>query len=256
MDPPEPGPGPEPPATPLLATDPEATLAPGGRLAGRARAPGVGQSSCPMNFHFEALGAGQRRVLQRLGEVLRRQNFYLAGGTAVALYLGHRRSQDLDWFTSEEFSDPLGLAELLGQHGIQFQTGRIEAGTLHGTISRVRVSFLSYRYSLLKPLQKWPQFECGIASLEDLTAMKLAAIAQRGSKRDFVDIYALNRKSFPFAEMLRLYQRKYSISDIGHVLVGLAYFDDANRERMPRMLWQADWETIRRTLQKRLDELV
>jgi hypothetical protein len=70
--------------------------------------------------------------------------------------------------------------------------------------------------------------------------MKLAALAQRGSKKDFVDIFALGRR-FGLAEMLGFYQARYGIKDIGHVLIALAYFDAADRDRMPTLLRRWDW---------------
>jgi len=77
--------------------------------------------------------------------------------------------------------------------------------------------------------------------------MKLAAVAQRGSKKDFVDIFALGRR-FGLAEMLGFYRAKYGVKDIGHVLVALAYFDDADRERMPTLLRRWNWSTIKSTI--------
>jgi hypothetical protein len=88
-----------------------------------------------------------------------------------------------------------------------------------------------------------------MVSLEDLACMKLSALAQRGSKKDFVDIYALGLRHIPLKEMIRLYQQKYSVKDIGYILYGLIYFDDADRERMPRVFWDLDWRTIKRTIQ-------
>jgi hypothetical protein len=89
---------------------------------------------------------------------------------------------------------------------------------------------------------------CPLASLEDLACMKLSAIAQRGARKDFCDIYALGKKAFSLSQMLGFYQKKFSISDIGSVLYGLVYFDDAESERMPRMLWDVTWREIRNTI--------
>lgn len=182
--------------------------------------------------------------------------FYLGGGTTLAIHLGHRHSIDLDWFTGEGIPDPLRLAQDIRDKGVPFITGQIERGTLHGAISGIRVSFLEYRYPLLKLLVSWPEFTCQIASPEDLACMKLSALAQRGSKKDFVDIYALGLKYIPLKDMIRLYQQKYSVKDVAHVLYGLAYFDDADRERMPKMYWDIDWRTIKKTLQGWLKGLI
>lgn len=95
----------------------------------------------------------------------------------------------------------------------------------------------------------WKDYNCPLASLADLACMKIAAIAQRGSKKDFVDIYALGQETFSLEAMLKLYRRKYGVRDIGHILYGLYYFDQAEEERMPRMIWDVEWKEIRKTIQ-------
>jgi predicted nucleotidyltransferase component of viral defense system len=97
-------------------------------------------------------------------------------------------------------------------------------------------------------LTKWQPAACRLASLDDLAAMKVAALAQRGSRKDFVDLFALGLEHCSLGRMLRLYQRKYRVTDIAHVLYSLAYFDDAKREPMPRLLWTVRWLEIERTL--------
>jgi hypothetical protein len=191
----------------------------------------------------------QKKILQQLGPILMRQHYYLGGGTTIAIYLGHRHSVDLDWFTEEGITDPMRLAQNIRDKGIPFVTGQIERGTLHGTISGVRISFLEYKYPLLKPLIIWQKAACQLATLEDLACMKLSALTQRGSKKDFVDIYALGLRYFSLRDMLRLYQKKFSVEDMGHVLYGLSYFDDADKERLPKMFWDTDWRTIKKTIQ-------
>jgi len=178
-----------------------------------------------------------------------RQHYYLGGGATIAIYLGHRHSVDLDWFTEEGITDPMRLAQNIRDKGIPFVTGQIERGTLHGTISGVRIRFLEYKYPLLKPLIIWQKAACQLATLEDLACMKLSALTQRGSKKDFVDIYALGLRYFSLRDMLRLYQKKFSVEDMGHVLYGLSYFDDADKERLPKMFWDTDWRTIKKTIQ-------
>ena len=105
-----------------------------------------------MTFHSEVLGAFQKRALDALGPILSSNGFYLAGGTAVALWLGHRRSVDLDWFTPRKFEDPLGLSRDLRKHGVSLVTTRAARGTLEGKVFGVRTSLLEFRYPLLKPL--------------------------------------------------------------------------------------------------------
>jgi len=206
--------------------------------------------------HPEVLSAAQKKALRRLSPLMTRRSFYLGGGTAVAIHLGHRRSVDLDWFTADRISDAALLARDIQDEGIPLVIRQIDRGALHGTVSGVRVSFLEYRYPLLHPALLWSNYGCRLASLDDLVCMKLSAVAQRGSKKDFVDIYAMGLKRTSLAEMLRLYQKKYSIEDIGHIFYALAYFEDADRERMPRMRWDVDWRAIKEAIQKWVKEVV
>lgn len=71
------------------------------------------------------------------------------------------------------------------------------------------------------------------------------AVAQRGSRKDFVDIYALLRNHRPLPGLLERYRRRYDVKDVGHVVTALAYFDEAEPEPMPVMLWDVDWSTVR-----------
>ncbi len=87
-----------------------------------------------MNFSTAGLAPDQVRVLRQAGGWLAGQGFYLAGGTALAVYFAHRRSVDLDWFTGQPIEDPLRLAQRLRDTGIAFTTGQTAPGTLHGQI--------------------------------------------------------------------------------------------------------------------------
>jgi hypothetical protein len=209
-----------------------------------------------MSFHPRVLGSLQQRVLGRLAPLLTPRGFYLGGGTGLAVQLGHRRSVDLDWFTATLLADPLRLAEDLRAQGVPFVTRTIDQGTLHGNVSGVRVSLLEYRYPLLQPVVGWPRFACELASLSDLAAMKLAAQASRGAKKDLVDIHTLARRFAPLPQMLEGYRQKYSVEDVAHVVYSLVYFEDADRQPMPRMLWRVDWRSIKQALRVWVHELM
>jgi hypothetical protein len=200
--------------------------------------------------HLEILPDIQQDVLSNLGPVVDEDGFYLGGGTAVALHLGHRRSIDLDWFVAEDFGDPFRYASRLNDTGIKFEVRETARGTLHGTVERVKVSFLTYRYPLLESTASIAGFSCQMASLDDLACMKLAAAAQRGSKKDFIDIHAIIESGWTLPQMLSRYQSKYKVDDVGHVVMSLTYFDDAEREPMPMMLVDRDWETVKSTLRE------
>lgn len=202
-----------------------------------------------MTLHPEVMPEPQQRLLRALGPRATARGFYLGGGTAVALYEGHRRSVDLDWFSGAPMGDPLRLAAGLVEDGIELEVESVDVGTLHGHVEGVRVSFLEYRYPLLQSLVDWPAYGCRLASREDLLCMKLAAIAGRGARKDFLDVYALGISGLPPSKGLDLYREKYATSDVGHVLFSLAYFDDAEGEAMPEVLGGEDWAEVRRTIE-------
>ena len=118
-------------------------------------------------------------LIQRLSRVVDVcSRFYLAGGTGLALQFGHRRSDDLDFFSATPF-DVERIARAVIELG-----GRIlaqEEGTIHGIIDGVKVSFLFYPYPVLYPFQSVEGFD--MASVGDIACMKAIAISQRGEKK-------------------------------------------------------------------------
>jgi hypothetical protein len=182
-------------------------------------------------MHIEVLPPQQVRVLHQLAPAATDAGFYLGGGTAVALHLGHRRSLDFDWFSDRALVDPAALAERLRRN------------------NGVAVSFREYTYRRVEDSVSWSELSCDVASLADLACMKLSAAASRGSRKDFVDIFAIGRSAIPLERMLALYKQKYDVRDTTHVLASLSYFDDAVKEPMPEMLWSVTWDEITATLE-------
>lgn len=203
-----------------------------------------------MTFYPDAISDQQQTVLRELGSIAAEHGFYLAGGTAVALQLGHRRSVDLDWFSQNRgpLSDPMHWAQQLRDSGIELTTQSIDEATLHGSVHGVRVSFLEYRYPLLRSRVFWEEYDTDLASLDDLACMKLSAIAQRGARKDFLDLYAIVREHRPLSALIERYRQKYSTEDTAHLLYALVYFEDADKESMPVLLWDVQWSTVKETI--------
>ena len=155
----------------------------------------------------------------------------MAGGTAVAIYLNHRVSVDIDLFTDKEFyCGP--IISSLGQKYVTTVTNDAEKNTLIVIVANVRFSLFSYPYPLLKPLVNKPECNIKLASPEDIAAMKVVAITQRGSAKDFVDLNALIRAfGLSLDCLMSLVQKKYGVSeDYGYQTKrSLVYFDDALR---------------------------
>ncbi len=145
------------------------------------------------------LTSNQIKLLRELCPVVK-ERFFLAGGTAIALYFGHRLSIDLDFFSLQGFI-PSNLLSKLTEKKIKIL--QLEKETLHLLIQNTKVSFLCFPYPLLEPLKEIELFSCKIASAKDLAAMKLLAISQRGSKRDFIDLYAFLQEGFQQKKIFR-----------------------------------------------------
>lgn len=170
-------------------------------------------------------------------------DFYLAGGTGLALQLGHRMSVDLDLFTERHF-EPRTVRDAL-RHSGGFRVDQIAAGTLHAEVGGVQLTFLRYEYPLLFEATRFK--ELMVASARDIACMKLEALSSRGSRRDFVDLYFVLQR-FPLRELLDWFERKYAAAAPNqvHLAKAMTYFADAEKEPMPRMLLPADWGQIRK----------
>jgi hypothetical protein len=175
------------------------------------------------------------------------QNFYLAGGTALALQIGHRVSTDLDWFTSTwalRTDQRIQIAQALGQSG-EFDPSRQADGLMFGRVLGADVSFIY----LPVPLQDKPVSLQGaaLASVAEIGVMKLVAIRDRGRRRDFVDLYGLKDRA-PIEQLVELAEAKYAAYPdlLPTVARGLAYFDDAESEPMPRMHRRVRWADVRK----------
>lgn len=208
-----------------------------------------------VSFHPEALEANQARVLEATARPLTARGFRLGGGTGLALVLGHRRSVDFDWFCREPMGDPMLLAREIQGEDVALQVERVAKGTLHGTVEGARFSLLEFPYPDLAEPMRFPEHELAVLSLDDIACMKLSAIAQRGARKDFVDLFALGTEHRPLAELLDLYQRKFEVQEIGHLLYSLVYFEEAEAERMPKMLWDVDWPDVRKRIEGWVREL-
>nr|WP_277998748.1 nucleotidyl transferase AbiEii/AbiGii toxin family protein [Moorella sulfitireducens] len=171
------------------------------------------------------------------------QNFYLAGGTALALHLGHRLSEALDFF-SPGTVDTFILKQRLQDLG-NFQLLEEKWGTLHGIFQETKVSFLYYRYPLIFPPATFRG--CPVASPGDIAPMKIEAIASRGSRKDFYDLYFITREIAGLPRCLEFYKRKFAGTgfNLYHVLKSLTYFRDAEREKEPVLLRRVSWNKVK-----------
>ena len=199
-------------------------------------------------FHEDVLRPAQRGALEGLAAVLAPGKTYLGGGMALALRLGHRGSRDLDWFDPAGLTQPSRLSKTLTREVPRFSSRLISEGTIHGVVGGVKVNFLGYDYPLLSLPETWVETGARIASIEDLACMKLSAIIQRGIRRDFVDLWAVREYGMDLGELLKNYRKKYEVTDEGHALRALCYFDDAERDIMPDLRIKLTWKGVKAAL--------
>ncbi len=180
-------------------------------------------------------------VLGKSGAVV---DAYLAGGSALALQFGHRRSEDLDFFSLHEFL-PDELSETLSRLGT-FEKTFAKGITLLGEFDGIKFSYFQYRYPLVAATTTYEGVE--IAAPDDIAAMKLAAIMDRGKKRDFVDLFTLAHHNLSFDAMFEFYDQKYHAleSNAFSLIRAMNYFDEADTTDMPEMLIPLSWDEVKK----------
>ena len=183
-------------------------------------------------MHEKVLAKKTKRLFSKIERTKIPREFYLAGGTALALQIGHRTSMDFDFYTEKKFS-LLKLQRLLEKKFKEAIVLQKAEGTLIMKIDGVANSFFQYPYPLIFPPIKYQNFP-PLASKEDIAAMKVIAISDRGTKRDFIDIYFL-LKEFSLEEIFNFIKKKYPNFNIYVGLRGLTYFVDAEKKQKRRL---------------------
>lgn len=197
--------------------------------------------------HWEVLPKKQLRLWKRLqshAAALKNLEFYLAGGTALSLQIGHRQSLDFDFFSQHP-----NIAEFISgwlQHFPDSLLREIDTHTVHAEIGGVKVSFIgNYKYSLMEKqlaLEKVPA-----AGIMDIGLMKLLAITHRATLRDYLDLAVILRDRAPLNQLLKMSAKKYGGRfNIMICLKALVSFQDIEPER-PILLDKAlgsSWQRI------------
>lgn len=167
--------------------------------------------------------------------------FNLVGGTALALHLGHRKSIDLDFFTSESFD--LEEVKMMLIKKYDFKVSYSRSQTLKGFINGIKVDFIKFDYPHLHNCDIID--EVRIESIPDIIAMKLLSITDNGSRiKDFIDIAYLS-SWFSLEEMLQFFIRKITNSNVIMPIKALTYFDDIDFNESIVMLYNDfDWDKI------------
>lgn len=193
-------------------------------------------------YYPKILDKNQKKVFSRLGS-LTKKRFYLAGGTGLALQLGHRTSVDFDFYTGRHFDATKLANDIMGVFGDDVRVTLREKDTVFVTIDEVDCSFFWYQYPLVKKTENIMGVQ--VASCQDIALMKLIAISHRPVKRDYIDIYYLLEK-LSLKEMFSFVSNKYPNFNQYFALRTLTYFEDIGEREEKRPIKVLDknfsWE--------------
>ena len=199
-----------------------------------------------VNFYPQAITQSCQHCLIYLRTKDFVRNYYLAGGTALALQIGHRISTDLDWFSTSQpllFPEREKVSQILSENS-EFEIASEQDGLLFTRLFQTDVSFIYQHHSLVEQTIDYQGVH--LASPADIGLMKLAAINSRGNRRDFIDLYCL-REIISLERLLELAPAKYHDrpSFLSVAARALAFFEDAEAQPMPRMLIPIQWSEVR-----------
>lgn len=200
-----------------------------------------------VKWHFEVLPSATRHALDILAKAawLKRNDWYLAGGTALALQAGHRSSVDLDFFLPKsDFS----TAKLLKHfEKDEWETNILRENTVYGKLAKAKTSFIAYPFFVPRKPYHW-YGAVGILDIDDIAVMKIIAISQRGRKRDFVDLYWYCTQRGSLIDAFSKLDDQYPTvaHNYQHILKSLTYFVDAENDPMPKLFFKAPWSGIKK----------
>lgn len=191
-------------------------------------------------WHWECLDPVQRDAATVLTSALCSRGAFLAGGSALALRFGHRRSRDLDWFTTQAFNSLILAEELLVN--VPLTNVRTEPNTLHAELNGVPFSVIRFGYRVDPPDDTGI---APIAAVRTSSCMKLLAIVNRGYKRDFIDLACLLRHGSHLPMLMTWAQTDLPALSRETMLRALTWFEEADSQPMPACVPGWDWEQVK-----------
>jgi predicted nucleotidyltransferase component of viral defense system len=180
-------------------------------------------------------------LLHELFQIEELEAFSLGGGTSLALRFGHRMSADIDLFSLIRF-DPESLLQSLRERFSNTEIFNRTKRSLSLAIRGIKVDLLHHAYTQLEPPASTGDIR--FVSLSDIAAMKVNAVTNRGSKKDFSDLLLLHRNGVTLSTALDLYCQKYGQAGRFLAIRSLQFFDDAREEPDPLYLNDWTWDIV------------
>ncbi len=192
-------------------------------------------------------------LLKKLMQIPELSAFVLVGGTNLSLRFGHRISIDLDLFTNLPFERDEVSKSIIGALPNTIKIDERKQ-TIWMNIDGVKVDIILHEYPYLRPIEHIDGIR--FMSIEDIIPMKLEAMATRGVKKDFWDLAEL-LDHYSLQQMTEFYCAKYPNSDIGHVILSMTYFVDAEIQKNdPEGLKDVTWEQVKKKMKTTVESYV
>ena len=207
-----------------------------------------------IKLHFDILPKATKKALDFLSDKkwFERTDWYLAGGTALALQVGHRKSVDLDFFIKYPRFDNVDLLDRLSSSS-DLKIKLNKDNTIFAELFKAKISFIAYPFFVPKQnITKYGVVE--ILQPIDIAVMKIIAISQHGRKRDFFDLYwcAQNLESLE-KTIKRLPVQYPSVAhNYHHILKSLMYFEDAEEDPEPVIFFEINWKEVKNFFKKEI----
>jgi hypothetical protein len=206
-------------------------------------------------MHPECVEEKTRVLMSRLGPTLGMHGGILAGGTGLALHLGHRLSGDLEFLTRQGFKTSEILEELRALAGV------VDPVTMGE--GEVTVQADGARLSLAQSPERFRESTtrvngCDVADVMDIAAMKLLAISQGGLRADFVDLYSV-LQTIPFRKVVRNALEQYGMTAMEPLAIGkgLVWFGDTDDQADPVYVGTpVAWDNVKDFFRSSLRQLV
>lgn len=199
-------------------------------------------------LYKEAVDESVLGLLRSLQSKQYLRGFNLAGGTALTLLNGYRKSVDIDLFSNFSFDTQQMLENLVQDY--DFNLLFSATNTLRGSVRNIKIDIIAHRYRLLEdPVE---EENISILSESDIIAMKLNAISASGQRvKDFIDIYYLLEK-YELGAMLNYYRSKYDQENDMLILKSLIYFDDLDESEWPVLIKEPHlkWKDVKSRIEK------
>lgn len=198
-------------------------------------------------MYWNIIDEDRYKLLMNITETVSIPNYYMIGGTALSLQLGLRLSYDFDFCVPDEFNNEILLKELKTLGEIEVKQN--QKGTCDVILNGVQVSFFYYPNPVIKEFVKTEEIpRLKMASILDIAVMKVTAIGGRGAKKDFFDLYnILNECNIKVDELAKgLIEKCGNNINYANTIMGLSYFEDAEKEILPEIFVEYDWEQIKK----------